>query len=96
MDQQTLNSLLDNSQNQQQELISQFIDKLQPQLQVLVTVSIVLSVFMAILVLVNSIYKWRVERAILRIDKNVQALAEHHVGLSANEKTNAKSSNENI
>ncbi|USN96312.1 MAG: hypothetical protein H6797_04530 [Candidatus Nomurabacteria bacterium] len=91
MDQQSIQSLLGGSESQnQQQLVNQLIDKVQPQLQLLITISIVLSIIIVVLMLVNWLYKWRVERAILRMDKNLQILVDKHVDVSSNEKGGTK------
>lgn len=97
MDKQTLNSLLGNTQTQaqQQDLINQIVDKIQPQLQLLVTVGIAVSVLVTVLVVINWFYKWRVERAILRMDKNIQKLVELQTGSTVGDKKSAISNAKN-
>ena len=58
----------------QTELTSQLIDQLQPQLQLFLSISAVLTVLIGIVFIVTLVYRIRVDRAILRIDRNIQKL----------------------
>lgn len=79
MDQtQQAETLLTGEQSQRlmQQQVDMIIDKLQPQLQLLILISATIMVVFVIITLINSIYKWRVERAILRMDKNLKQLVD--------------------
>lgn len=80
MDQQSFNSLLSGAQSsstqQQQQAVNSLLTKLEPQIQLLFTIGTLLSVAFIVIALVNLIHKWRVARAILRMDKNLQSLVE--------------------
>jgi uncharacterized membrane protein len=56
------------------EPVTHLIKQFQPQIQLFLTVSIILTVLIAIAFIIMLIYRIRVERAILRIDKNIQKL----------------------
>lgn len=83
MDQdQLLNSLLDGSQNSQtqaQDQLQNTLHALQPQIQLFLIISTILTIIIAVGFLVNAIYKMRVERAILRIDKNLEKLVKQQI-----------------
>ena len=82
MDQDSLNSLLGGTQNSQSQASDQLqhtLTAIQPQLQLFLIISTILTVIICIAFLVNAIYKMRVERAILRIDKNLEKLVKHQV-----------------
>ena len=55
-------------------LTTHLIEQFQPQIQLFITVSIILAVLITIAFIIMVIYRIRVERAILRIDKNIQKL----------------------
>lgn len=83
MDQQDLTSLTSGAsaqaQSQSQQQIDTVFNKLQPQLQILTAVGVLLTIVIIIVSIVNALYKWRVERAILRMDKNLKKLLEAQV-----------------
>jgi len=56
------------------QLTSGIIDQLQPQLQLFFVISTIITVLILVIFIVNLVYRLRVERAILRIDKNLQKL----------------------
>lgn len=79
MDQsQQIQTLLSDTQQQSQQQTQQQIDnaiaKLQPQVEQVVLISTLLTVVIVLIMLINAMYKWRVERAILRMDKNLEKL----------------------
>lgn len=78
MDQQSLNSLLSGAQSSstqmQQQAVDSLISKIEPQLQLLLTIGTLVSILFALIAIINLIHKWRIERAILRMDKNLQSL----------------------
>ncbi|MFZ2544625.1 MAG: hypothetical protein WAW80_01485 [Candidatus Saccharimonadales bacterium] len=57
--------------------IGDFLDKLNSQIQIIVTVSIVVSSIWAILLLLNAYQRWKSHSAIMRMDKNLQILVEY-------------------
>lgn len=81
MEDQLLNSLANGSQasTATQDQLHSLLQSIQPQLQILLVLGIVMSVTVFLGLLINSIYKIRVERAILRIDKNIQRLVDYQV-----------------
>ena len=81
MEDQLLNSLTTSTQSASdtQDQLRALLESIQPQLQFFLTLGIVMSVVIFIGLLINSIYKIRVERAILRIDRNIQKLVDYQV-----------------
>ena len=81
MEDQLLNSLTTSTQgaSDTQDQLRVLLESIQPQLQLFLALGIVMSVVIFIGLLVNSIYKIRVERAILRIDRNIQKLVDYQV-----------------
>jgi hypothetical protein len=77
--QQTIDSLLNSAGSQSSDQISQLMDKIQPMLQLLIVISTLLTIALIVLYLFNSIHKWRVNRAILRMDKNLQLLVDAQI-----------------
>ncbi|MDB5176748.1 MAG: hypothetical protein JWN75_416 [Candidatus Saccharibacteria bacterium] len=69
--QQALQNLLGGSQS------GQFMSNLQGQLQFFFIASSIVSVIIIILLIINFVYKWRVQVAILRMDKNLQILVDN-------------------
>ncbi len=67
-------NLSEGSDTLQSHLTSQLVEQLQPQLQLFLIISAVLTVLIAIVFIVTLVYRIRVDRAILRIDRNVQKL----------------------
>jgi cytoskeletal protein RodZ len=82
MDQQSLlNTLQNSTQNtqdqmelQMQESMNQALEQIMPQLQLFMTFFLILSVISVLVIIIGTIYKVRVQRAILRMDKNIQLL----------------------
>lgn len=72
--QQLLQDALSSNQQQTQQQIDTIVNKLQPQIQQAIFISAALTVVVLLIMLMNAIYKWRVERAILRMDKNLEKL----------------------
>lgn len=81
MEDQLLNSLTTNTQGatETQDQLHALLQSIQPQIQIFLTLGIIMSVVVFIGLLINSIYKIRVERAILRIDRNIQRLVDYQV-----------------
>ena len=81
MEDQLLNSLTSSTQSASdtQDQLRTLLESIQPQLQLFLTLGIIMSVVIFIGLLINSIYKIRVERAILRIDRNIQKLVDYQV-----------------
>ncbi len=81
MEDQLLNSLTTGTQgaSDTQDQLRTLLESIQPQLQLFLTLGIVMSVVIFIGLLINSIYKIRVERAILRIDRNIQKLVDYQI-----------------
>jgi hypothetical protein len=61
---------------QTQPQINGMFDELQKQLHTYLLIGTALTVLIVIVLTINTIYKIRVERAILRMDKNLQAFLE--------------------
>lgn len=76
MDTNGFESLLNGAQNSQSQVqqINDTLTSLKPLLEQVTIASIILSVVITVVFIINAVYKLRVERAILRIDKNVQLL----------------------
>jgi len=76
-------SILGTGSQQQTQQVDQVLNKLQPQLQLLTVVGVVLTIIVVVVMLFNNLYKWRVERAILNIDKNLEKLVKAQVSAEA-------------
>jgi uncharacterized membrane protein len=76
-DPQTLDSIL--SSSQQANNATNLLSGLQQQLSWLLLVGGIVSIVLTILFIVHIVYKMRVERAILRIDKNLRKLVDMQV-----------------
>lgn len=80
MDQQSLNSLLSGAQSSstqlQQQAVESILAQYEPIIRMLLTIGALMSVLFVIVTLANLLHKWRVERAILRIDKNLQSMVD--------------------
>lgn len=80
MEQQSNNTLQEGAQSSstqmQQQAVDSLLTNLQPQLELMLTIGTLLSVAFMLVVLINVIHKWRVARAILRMDKNLQTLVD--------------------
>ncbi len=80
MEQQSNNTLQEGAQSSstqmQQQAVDSLLTNLQPQLELMLTIGTLLSVVFMLVVLINVIHKWRVARAILRMDKNLQTLVD--------------------
>lgn len=48
----------------------------EPIIRMILTIGALMSVVFVIVALANLLHKWRVERAILRIDKNLQSMVD--------------------
>lgn len=70
---------------QAQPEIDSFFDGLNAQVQLFVTIGIVLSVLWALVMIAGLIIKWRSHAAIMRIDKNVQNLVASQLPPSRSE-----------
>lgn len=85
---------------QQTQQIQQQIDSLmgsvQPMLQILLVVSVLATIAFILFYFMHMLHKWRVEKAILRIDKNLEKLVAAQVPVVAEEKPETdKSSDKN-
>ncbi|MDQ5982881.1 MAG: hypothetical protein QG549_879 [Patescibacteria group bacterium] len=80
MDQQSLNSLLSGAQSSstqlQQQAVESILAQYEPIIRMLLTIGALMSVVFVIVALANLLHKWRVERAIFRIDKNLQSMVD--------------------
>ena len=80
MEHQSNNTLQEGAQSSstqmQQQAVDSLLTNLQPQLELMLTIGTLLSVVFMLVVLINVIHKWRVARAILRMDKNLQTLVD--------------------
>lgn len=70
---------------QTQPQINGMLNDMQGQIQFFLTATLVMSAIITIAFVINAIYKIRVERAILRIDRNVQKLVGAQTGGESNE-----------
>ncbi|MFA5172672.1 MAG: hypothetical protein WC426_14010 [Sulfuriferula sp.] len=70
--QQALESLISKTQSGGQLISADF----QNQLQIIFAISGILSVIIIVLMIINLIYKLRVQSAILRMDKNLQKFVD--------------------
>lgn len=94
--QQPIQQSLDQSQQtlQMQEKIDGFISAVTPQIQTLLILSVLVMVAVVLIAFMNMLYKWRVERAILRMDKNLEKLVAAQVPVETEEKKETKESSE--
>ena len=80
MDQQSLNSLLSGAQSSstqlQQQAVESILAQYEPIIRMLLIIGALMSVVFVIVALANLLHKWRVERAIFRIDKNLQSMVD--------------------
>jgi len=80
MDQQSLNSLLSGAQSSstqlQQQAVESILAQYEPIIRMLLTIGALMSVVFVLVALADLLHKWRVERAILRIDKNLQSMVD--------------------
>ncbi len=60
--------------DQQQAQMDHLTDTIQSQMQTYLPFMMILSGLVVVVLLLNMFHKWRLERAILRIDKNLQKL----------------------
>lgn len=79
MQQTAPQQITSNSSPDNQALIQQLDDatkNMQPLIQQAFFFGTVLSVVVAMVVIINAVHKWRVQSAVLRIDKNLMKLVE--------------------
>ncbi len=84
----SLTSLLGSGSQSSQS--NQIIAGLQSQTQLLLVLGTILSILVTILFAASLIHKWRVQSAIIRIDKNLKKLVDYQVPTDEKEKVIVK------
>jgi hypothetical protein len=92
-DQQAVQSLLSGASGQQNQN-NQLMQQMQSSLKYVLWISAAVSVVVTIYLIASAIHKWRVQSAILRMDKNLQALLALQTATIPAQKA-TKSSDEN-
>lgn len=85
-----------NAANTQQEQMLQFVDKVQASVLAFLPLMIIVGLAVSVVFIVGAIYKMRVDRAILRIDKNLQQLLDTTHTSQPEQSSNTDKSVENI
>lgn len=62
--------------SQTEPQITAFFDDLRGQLQLFITITIIVAVISTVVMIINLIQKWRSHVALMRIDKNLQRLVD--------------------
>lgn len=84
-----LETALAGAQQQQEQVqasIEQAIESLKPQIELMVTVSIMAVVVYILLKVLDSLHKRRIEKAIMRMDKNLELLVADKKPVQTDEK----------
>ncbi len=85
-----------NAANAQQEQMLQFVDKIQTTVLTFLPLMIIVGIAVSIVFIVGAVHKMRVDRAILRIDKNLKQLLDATQSPQSEKKTSADQSTENV